>query len=70
MKLCYNYKVEYSHNRCFFSRGKSILTQTEMFVVFMLDEIINQGSLIGQTAGKVPKSLLIWNDIPESATET
>ncbi len=40
----------------FICRGKSILTQTEMFVVFMLDEIISQGSLNGQTAGKVPKS--------------
>jgi len=25
-------------------RGKSMLTQTEMFVVFMLDETISQGN--------------------------
>jgi len=52
MKLCYNSKREYSHNRCIFSRGKSILTQTEMFVVFMLDEIINQGSLLAKRREK------------------
>jgi len=44
----------------FICRGKSILTQTEMFVVFMLDEIISQGCQIGKTAGKFPKSFLIW----------
>ena len=28
-------------------RGKSMLTQTEMFVVFVLDEDISQGNLYG-----------------------
>ncbi len=28
-------------------RGKSMLTQTEMLVVFVLDEDINQGNLYG-----------------------
>lgn len=37
-------------------RGKSMLTQTEMFVVFMLDEIISQGNLTRLTAGDIPKS--------------
>jgi len=31
---------------CFFAfRGKSMLAQTEMFVVFVLDETISQGSV-------------------------
>ena len=33
-------------------RGKSMLTQAEMLVVFVLDEIISQGNLLrGLTAG-------------------
>lgn len=36
-------------------RGKSMLTQTEMFVVFVLDEIISQGS-VKLTAGNSPTS--------------
>ena len=36
-------------------RGKSMLAQTEMFVVFVPDEIISQGSRL-LTAGKVPTS--------------
>lgn len=37
-------------------RGKSMLTQTAMFVVFVLDEFISQGSHRRLTAGEVPKS--------------
>lgn len=33
-----------------------MLTQTEMFVVFVLDEFISQGNLFWLTAGEVPKS--------------
>ncbi len=47
-----------------------MLTQTEMFVVFVLDEFISQGSLLGLTAGEVPKSIRIWNYNLESATVT
>ena len=38
-------KVKYSCNRCiyFICRGKSMLTQTAMFVVIVLDETISQG---------------------------
>jgi len=41
--------IKYSCNRCNLlkdCRGKSMLTQTEMFVVFVLDEIISQGNLL------------------------
>jgi hypothetical protein len=47
-----------------------MLTQTAMFVVFVLDEFISQGSSGELTAGEVPKSLWIWNSILESATVT
>ncbi|CDQ19545.1 hypothetical protein BN982_01842 [Halobacillus karajensis] len=46
-----------------------MLAQTEMFVVFVLDEIISQGSSSELTAGKIPKSM-IRDDYLESATVT
>ncbi len=51
-------------------RGKSMLTQTEMFVVFVLDEIISQGSFHKLTAVDPPKSVWIWSSTLESATVT
>jgi len=46
-----------------------MLTQTEMFVVFVLDKVISQGSQEGLTAGKVPKSIR-YGMFLESATVT
>ena len=43
LKLCYNLKSDISGNRYRQYRGKSMLTQSEMIVVFVLDETINQG---------------------------
>lgn len=48
-----------------------MLTQTAMFVVFMLDETISQGHLIHKMDGKIlPKSLRDMEKIFESATVT
>ena len=49
-----------------------MLTQTEMFVVFVLGEDISQGKqvLACLTAGKIPKSFWIWYEYFESATVT
>lgn len=41
-----------------FARGKSMLTQAEMLVVFVLDETISQGSEESLTAGFRPTSLM------------
>jgi len=54
--------VEHSCDRCnICCRGKSMLTQTEMFVVFVLDEIISQGTFLKGKRQEVFLSLMkIW----------
>jgi hypothetical protein len=62
-------------DRCSFlsCRGKSMLAQSVMTVVFVPGEVISQGSLVhtGLTAGKTPKFQSgIWCEYLESATVT